>query len=159
MNDADLHHLRRAIELAAAARRHGNHPFGAVLVDASGEVVAEAENTVLTDPDVTAHAETNLIRIAWRRASPEVLGSATLYASTEPCVMCAGAMHWAGIPRLVFGLPAPALARIVSGTSEEPNLPLRAADVLDAGGRQVEVIGPLLADEAAAVHGGFWRPA
>lgn len=59
----DLAHLRRAIELSILARDHGNHPFGAVLVSADGRVL-EAENTVLTDRDVTAHAETNLVRLA-----------------------------------------------------------------------------------------------
>jgi tRNA(Arg) A34 adenosine deaminase TadA len=157
MTEDDVQHLRRAIELAASAREHGNHPFGAVLVDGAGEVIAEAENTVVTDPDVTAHAETNLVRTAWGLATPEVLGSSTLYASTEPCVMCAGAIHWAGIPRVVYGLPAPALATMAAGLPEEPELELRAADVLTSGGRRVEVVGPLLLEEATTVHEGFWH--
>jgi tRNA(Arg) A34 adenosine deaminase TadA len=66
----DRQHLRRALELARQARRHGNHPFGALLVDAEGNAVLEAENTVNTDRDVTAHAETNLVRAASARFEP-----------------------------------------------------------------------------------------
>src|SRR5204863_1932347 len=64
MSSGFRQHLRRAIELAQQARDHGNHPFGALLVDPRGNVVLEAENTVRTDKDVTAHAETNLMRMA-----------------------------------------------------------------------------------------------
>src|SRR5712691_9120428 len=86
-------HLRRAIELAREAREHGNHPFGALLVDDRGNVVLEAENTVRTDKDVTAHAETNLMRMASARFEPGFLEWCTLYTSTEPCAMCAGAIY------------------------------------------------------------------
>src|SRR6266446_9780779 len=67
MSNGFRQHLRRAIELARQAREHGNHPFGALLVDHRGNVVLEAENTVRTDKDITAHAETNLMRMASRR--------------------------------------------------------------------------------------------
>jgi tRNA(Arg) A34 adenosine deaminase TadA len=62
--ETELHHLRRAVAVSYAAREHGNHPFGAVLVDPSGSVVLEAENTVNTGHDVTHHAELNLVRLA-----------------------------------------------------------------------------------------------
>jgi len=99
--------LRRAIELARLAREHGNHPFGALLVDAKGNVVLEAENTVRTDKDVTAHAETNLMRLATARFDRDFLGRCTLYTSTEPCAMCAGALVHARIKRLVYGADDP----------------------------------------------------
>src|SRR6266702_283151 len=66
MSNGLRQHLRRAIELARQAREHGNHPFAALLVDHRGNVVLEAENTVRTDKDITAHAETNLMRMASR---------------------------------------------------------------------------------------------
>lgn len=100
----DLFFLRQAIEVAANARRHGNHPFGAVLVDASGQVLLTAENTVVTERDCTGHAETNLMRIASQRHTPEELAACTLYASTEPCPMCAGAIFWGGLGRVVYAL-------------------------------------------------------
>ena len=61
---SDLEYLRRAIVVSQAARDHGNHPFGAVLVAPSGAIVLEAENSVTTENDVTNHAETNLVRLA-----------------------------------------------------------------------------------------------
>jgi tRNA(Arg) A34 adenosine deaminase TadA len=73
MSTGSRQHLRRAIELARQAREHGNHPFGALLVDDKRNVVLEAENTVHTDKDVTAHAETNLMRLASARFEPDFL--------------------------------------------------------------------------------------
>ena len=89
----DLRFLRRAIAIAQQARDHGNHPFGALLVDAHQQVIFEAENTVVTERDCTGHAETNLMRLASRQVLPEVLAGCTLYSSAEPCAMCAGAIH------------------------------------------------------------------
>ena len=83
---------------------HGNHPFAAVLVDEDGRVLLQAENTVVTDRDGTGHAETNLVRLATQRFSPEELARCTIYASTEPCAMCAGAIHWSHIGRVVYAL-------------------------------------------------------
>jgi tRNA(Arg) A34 adenosine deaminase TadA len=155
--DTEIELLRRAIALAATARTKGNHPFGALLADADGRVIAEAENTVVTDRDVTGHAETNLVRIASHRFSPEVLSGATLYTSTEPCAMCSGAIFWAGISRVVYGLSESALDDMITADADGPALALPAHEVLNAGNRHVEVIGPLLVDEAADVHAGFWE--
>ena len=155
---ADIELLRRAIALAASARSRGNHPFGALLTNDEGEAIAEAENTVLTDRDVTGHAETNLVRIARRRFPEDVLARATLYTSTEPCAMCSGAIYWAGIPRVVYGLTETALAEMTGGDPNNPTPALAATVVLNSGSRQVEVVGPLPVDEAAAVHKGFWNP-
>ncbi|GAB4572976.1 MAG: nucleoside deaminase [Anaerolineae bacterium] len=157
-SDRDLALLRRAIALAAEARAHGNHPFGALLTDRDGHILAEAENTVMTEKDVTGHAETNLVRIASRTLPPDVLATATLYTSTEPCAMCAGAIYWLGIPRVVYGLPESELAKLTGNDPENPTLALPARQVLNAGQRAVEVIGPLLVEEARAVHLGFWQP-
>jgi tRNA(Arg) A34 adenosine deaminase TadA len=78
----DLRFLRRAIAIAQQARDHGNHPFGALLVDAHQQVILEAENTVITEQDCTGHAETNLMRLASRQVAPDVLATSTLYSST-----------------------------------------------------------------------------
>jgi tRNA(Arg) A34 adenosine deaminase TadA len=90
--NVDERHLRQAIELAARARANGNHPFGSLLTDAIGDVVLEAENTVLTGRDCTGHAELNLVRAASQKYDPAAfLRACTLYTSTEPCAMCSGA--------------------------------------------------------------------
>ncbi len=156
ITETDLVLLRRSFALAAAARAHGNHPFGALLADPTGKILVEAENTVSTERDLTGHAETNLIRAASRQLSPEVLAAATVYTSTEPCAMCAGAIYWSGVSRVIFGVSAADLEQIVADTPEN-TLALSAERVLNAGQRRVTVVGPLLLDEARAVHAGFWR--
>jgi hypothetical protein len=74
-------HLLAAVELAGRSRAKGNHPFGALLVDADGKVVLEGENTVLTAQDCTGHAETNLMRVASKRFDPEFLSRCTLHTT------------------------------------------------------------------------------
>jgi len=152
----DGRHLRRAIELARRARERGNHPFGAVLVDEAGNVVLEAENTVLADRDVTAHAETNLMRLASARFDSHFLARCTLYTSTEPCPMCAGAIYWGNIRRIVFGLGQEEINRISSGSLDTFQLGIPCREIFDSGDHAVEVIGPALEDEALSVHDGFW---
>ena len=153
----DLELLRRAIRVAKRSRQHGNHPFGALLADAGGSVLLEAENTVVTAADCTGHAETNLIRKACPELTAEALASATVYTSTEPCAMCAGAMYWAGIPRVVFGLREDQLYAMTGADPKNPTLSLPCREVFARGQRRTEVVGPLLEDEARAVHEGFWK--
>jgi tRNA(Arg) A34 adenosine deaminase TadA len=157
MNDIDIEHLRAAILAAWKAREHGNHPFGAVLVDADNHILLEAQNTVVTEHDCTGHAETNLVRLATRRFTPELLAGCTLYSSTEPCAMCAGAIHWSQIGRVVFALSEAELYDIVGPSPEHLLLPCR--DVFARSQRGVKVSGPAAAldREARAVHEGFWR--
>ena len=150
-------HLRRAIALARRSRANGNHPFGALLVDAAGEVVAEAENTVATDQDPTGHAEINLVRAAARQFDLAFLAGCTLYSSAEPCAMCAGAIYWAGIGHVAFALSEDELRRITGSNPANPTLALPSRDVFARGQRAVSVHGPALPEEARAVHAGFWE--
>lgn len=150
--------LRRAIAVADRARAAGNHPFGALLATADGRVAAEAENTVNTAHDVTGHAETNLVSLASQRFEPEELAGMTLVTSCEPCAMCAGAIHWSGIGAVVFGLSERGLLAMTGDDPANPTLDLPCRTVFAAGGRAIEVTGPLLEDEARASHEGFWRP-
>jgi tRNA(Arg) A34 adenosine deaminase TadA len=154
MNDSDLPHLRTAIALAWRAREHGNHPFGAVLVDDQNQVVLQAENTVVTEHDCTGHAETNLMRQASQRFSPEQLAKCTLYTSTEPCAMCAGAIHWGKVGRVVYALSEVTLYTIVGPSPDHLLLPCR--EVFARSQRPIDVLGPALEAEAKAVHAGFW---
>jgi tRNA(Arg) A34 adenosine deaminase TadA len=156
MTPADESHLLAAIELARRARDHGNNPFGALLVDADGNVVLEVENTVVTDRDVTAHAELSLMRQAGARLAPESLAGCTLYASTEPCAMCAGAIYWGYVRRVVFALSSETLRTIVDPRDSGLLLSLSCREVLARGGHEVEVSGPHLEEQARAVHEGYW---
>lgn len=152
----EIDHLRRAIAVSWAAREHGNHPFGAVLVDPDGEIVLEAENTVETGHDVTGHAETNLVRLAWDAIPAERLPAYTLVTSCEPCAMCAGAIYWAGIGRVVFGLSESGLLALTGDHPDNPTLSHPCRRVFADGSRQITVSGPHLEDEAGAAHEGFW---
>ena len=149
--NVDEHYLRIAFREAERARDRGNHAFGALLVDADGEPILAAQNSVVTDNDVTAHAEMNLLRAASRKFQPEQLKTFTLYASGEPCPMCAGAIVWANIRRVVFGLGMEAIYRLFDADPDAPALPMHASAVFSEAPWPVEVIGPMLEDEAKQV--------
>lgn len=153
----DEHFLRHAIALSRQVRDSGKHPFAAIVVDADGNIVAEAGNDSLPpDGDPTRHAELVAAALAARRLSPEALATATLYSSAEPCVMCAGAIYWCGIGRVVYALSEHALLGLTGDHPENPTFALPCREVFARGQRRIEVIGPLMEDEAAAPHAGFW---
>lgn len=149
-------YLRKAIAVAARAAEDGSHPFGAILVDGDGKVLMEQGNAYMPDHDMTGHAERVLATRASQRFRPAELADATMYTSAEPCAMCAGAAYWAGIGRIVYGLSEHRLKTITGNHPENPTLDLPCRQVLDSGQRRVEVIGPLIEDEAAALHLAFW---
>jgi tRNA(Arg) A34 adenosine deaminase TadA len=152
----DDRYLLTAIELAQRARDHGNHPFGALLVDAAGNVVVESENTVVTGRDCTGHAETNAIRAASERFDAEFLQGCTLYTSTEPCAMCAGAIFWSNVRRVVFALSENELRRIAGQNPQNATLAIPCREIFARGDHEVEVSGPHLQEQAQTVHEGFW---
>ena len=156
MNEMDARLLRESFEMAYLARRSGNHPFGAVLADSDGNVLLRDQNTVVTSADCTGHAELNLIRAAVKMFPATTLTRCSIYASTEPCPMCAGAIFWAGIGRVVYGLSEEGLYALTGDTPHK--LLLSCRDLYSRGGRKVEVVGPLLETEAVLPHEGFWVP-
>jgi tRNA(Arg) A34 adenosine deaminase TadA len=157
ISELDELFLRRSFEVARRAMTHGNHPFGAVLVDQHRKVLLEAENGYMPAHDGTAHAERLLATQACTTLSADVLKRATLYSSAEPCAMCAGAIYWAGIGRLVYGLSEHRLRAVTGNHPENPTLDLPCREVFRSGQRPTEVIGPLLEDEAEALHDGAWN--
>ena len=159
LNPAELDELflRRSFDVARRALTHGNHPFGAILVDRNGNVLIETENGYMPDHDGTAHAERLLATQACTTLDADTLTRATLYSSAEPCAMCAGAMYWAGIGRLVYGLSEHRLRAVTGNHPENPTLDLPCREVLRSGQRATEVVGPLLEDEAEALHAGVWN--
>ena len=148
--------LRRSFDVARRAITHGNHPFGAILVDQNRHVLIEAENGYMPAHDGTAHAERLLATQACTTLGADILRNATLYSSAEPCAMCAGAIYWAGIGRLVYGLSEHRLRAVTGNHPENPTLDLPCRKVFESGQRSVEVVGPLLEDEAEALHAGLW---
>jgi tRNA(Arg) A34 adenosine deaminase TadA len=156
-SERDEYFLRRSFDVARRALTHGNHPFGAILVDQTQTVLLEIENGYMPSRDGTAHAERLLATQACTTLSPAILGKATLYSSAEPCAMCAGAIYWAGIGRLVYGLSEHRLRGVTGNHPENPTLDLPCRAVFASGQRATEVIGPLLEDEAEALHAGVWN--
>jgi tRNA(Arg) A34 adenosine deaminase TadA len=152
----DIALLRRTFDVARRAQTRGNHPFAALLVSAEGDVLIEMENGFIPDRDMTGHAERLLATQACKTCDPQTLARATMYCSAEPCAMCAGAIYWAGIGRVVFGLSERRLKAITGDHAENPTLDLPCRTVFAAGQRPVEVIGPLIGEEAAALHAGAW---
>jgi tRNA(Arg) A34 adenosine deaminase TadA len=148
--------LRLSFDVARRAQTLGNHPFGAVLVSAAGDVLIETGNGYFPDRDMTGHAERLLATQASKQIPQHILAGSTLYTSAEPCAMCAGAIYWSGIGRVVYGLSERRLKSITGNHAENPTLDLPCRVVFGAGQRAVEVVGPLLEDEAAALHDGVW---
>ena len=96
--------MRKALNEALEAQRQGEIPIGAI-VECGGRIIARAHNLTETLHDVTAHAEMQAITAAANELGGKYLSDCTLYVTVEPCVMCAGAIGWAQIPRVVYGAP------------------------------------------------------
>lgn len=154
----DLVLLRRTFVLANEAKQSGNTPFGALVADADGNVIVERGNqSAPPDGDPTRHAEVVTAAAAWHVLGTDGMNQATLYTSAEPCVMCAGAAYWTGIGRIVYGLPEHRLLEFTGDNPENPTFALPCREVLAHGQRAITVVGPLLEDEAAQPHEGYWH--
>ena len=98
----DEFYMQRALDEARQAFREGEIPIGAVIV-CKDRILSRAHNLTETLCDVTAHAEMQAITAAANALGGKYLTECTLYVTVEPCVMCAGAIGWAQIPRIVYG--------------------------------------------------------
>lgn len=139
--DQDIKHLEHSIALADEAVNEGNHPFGAVLVDANGKVLAVGKNSYSVDRG-PGHAETNLARDVAKLFDVETLRGSTLYTSVEPCSMCAGTIYWAEIGTVVFGMTERRLGELTGEDPENPTQDLECRVIFDSGRRPVAVRGP-----------------
>ena len=99
---SDEHYMRKALQEAQAAYAEGEIPIGAVVV-CQDRIIARAHNLTETLHDVTAHAEMQTITQAANELGGKYLTDCTLYVTVEPCTMCAGALGWSQIPRVVYG--------------------------------------------------------
>ncbi len=157
LGERDMALLRAAIALADESRRNGHHPFAAIVADEHGNVVASAgNNSMPPEGDPTQHAELVAAAKAARLLTPEALAKCTLYTSAEPCCMCAGAIYWCNIGRVVYALSEHRLLGLTGDHAENPTFSLPCREVFVRGQRHIDVVGPLLEDEAAGSHLGFW---
>lgn len=158
LSDKDAGFLRQSFSLAAQTRVQGMHPFAAIVVDEQGRIVAQAGNNSLPPQgDPTRHAEIVAAGMAAKQLPLAEMKKCTLYTNAEPCAMCAGAIYWAGIGRVVYGISEAQLLQITGDHPENPTMSLPCRQVFASGQRSIQVIGPCLQQEAAAVHEGFWQ--
>ncbi len=148
MNESDEFFLRRAIQLAKQAREKGQEPFGAVLVK-NNEIVAEGENQIFATSDPTAHAENALIREYCQKNKIMNLEGFTLYCSTEPCLLCSGAVFWAKITKIVFSVSQKMLQKISGGSTKTD------CRTLFKPHPWIKIIGPALTEEGLKVLEGY----
>lgn len=157
LNETDLRLLREVIALSQQSREEGRHPFASLVADEYGTIIsAKGNNSMPPEGNPTQHAELRAAAEAATLLSPEQLARATLFTSAEPCVMCTGAVYWCGIGRIVYALSEVRLLELTGDDPENPTFDLPCREVVSRGQREIEVVGPLLEDEAALPHEGFW---
>ena len=151
-------YLKRAIELSQIARDNGNTPFGALLVDSKGNIILEQGNIEITEGKCTGHAETTLAERASQKYSKDFLWTCTLYTTAEPCAMCSGAIYWANIGTVVYGMTERRLLELTGSNDQNPTFDLPCRDIFSRGQKDIQVIGPISEVEilAAKVHEGYW---
>ena len=154
-----LYYLRKCVEISKKAREHGNTPFGAILVDQDGNILLEQENIEITEKNCSGHAETSLMIAASKKYPKDFLWNCTLYTTAEPCVMCAGAIYWGNVGRVVYGVTEKRLLELTGDNEQNPTFNLPCRTVFAAGQKDIEVIGPFpdIEDEVVDVHKGFWN--
>lgn len=146
-DDADEAWMREALDEAAAAAADGEVPVGAVVV-LNGQVIARGRNRSIADGDPTAHAEIVAIRKAAAVVGNYRISGATMYVTVEPCAMCAGALVWARVARVVYGTPD-ARAGAVHSVFE-----ICTSDTLN---HRLDVRGGVLEDASRELMKAFFR--
>lgn len=158
IDEPDSTRLRHAYELAAKARARGDRPFAAVIVAEDGTILAEGLSTQGTGGGGTlAHSEMNACQAVIAASVPRAtLRRATIYSSGEPCAMCASAIFYTGVGRVVYGLSAAAILHLRNAQPHTAGLSLSCRAVLGSAAEAVAVVGPCLEAEGAKPHEGYW---
>lgn len=155
-----IKYLLAANEVARKARENGNTPFGAVLVDENGNIIMEQGNAENLLHDKTAHAERLLASRASQAYEPDFLAKCTLYTTFEPCCMCTGAIYWANIGRIVYGVTEEKLLELTGSDEKNPTFNISCRTIIAAGQKDIEILGPFpeIGPAVEEVHKGFWTP-
>lgn len=146
--------LRLVNKLAAEAKERGNHPFAAVLIAPDFEKVLLSASNLST----LKHAETELVQAAAEKYDSIFLWRCTLVTNFEPCAMCTGAIYWANIGSIVYGVSESELIKLTGNHKDNPTLKMPCREIIKAGSKQVKVFGPfdLVGDEILELHKDFW---
>jgi len=148
-------HLMTCNEVAIEAMRDGRHPFGAALIAPDNEEVLLTQGNI----DVVRHAEVELARNASSLFEADYLFGCTLVTTVEPCAMCAGALYWANIGGLVYGVSEATLRELTAKDNRNPTLSMPSRKVLRSGQKKIAISGPFkeLETELLAPHKEFWK--
>ncbi len=138
--------MRMAVKKALAGMKKGGGPFGACIVNEEGRVVACEGNSVVKGHSPVRHAEINAIEKACRKRKNHLLKNCTIYSTTEPCPMCFGAIHWAGIGKIVYGTEIKDAKK--AGLRE---LCISAERMKRMGKSRVKIMGGFLKEEAKTI--------
>jgi tRNA(Arg) A34 adenosine deaminase TadA len=141
-------HLRMAFQLAREAKELGDGPFGALVLNESKEIIARAGNTTTTEHSVTYHAEINAIQQAEYNRGKGKLKGCTLISSAEPCPMCASAIVWSGLTKVIYGVSIQSMEDAGIG-----QISIDSRTIFNKAGREIEVHGPLMEEEGMKVFG------
>lgn len=159
MTSKDIELLYETVRVAHEAVEKGCHPFGAMLVDAEGNILIEVGNKI--DDSPCLHAETSVMIEAGRKYDPAFLKTCSLYTNFEPCLMCTGAVYWTNVGRIVFGLTEKQLLNLTGAHDENPTFSLPAIEVLEHGQKDMIVVGPTEDEELKKAiikdHLNFWK--
>ena len=151
LDDVELKHLRRCVELATEALDAGDEPFGSVLVSGDGKVLAEDRNRV-AGGDKTRHPEFELARWAATNMTQDERAKATVFTSGEHCPMCAAAHGWVGLGRIVYAASARQLDKWLTELDVSAS-PVRSLPIQEiAPGVKVAGPAPEFVDELRALH-------
>lgn len=152
LNETDLKHLRRCVELATEAVDAGDQPFGSILVAGDGRVVHEDRNRDVTANDPTRHPEFELARWAATNMTPDERAAATVYTSGEHCPMCSAAHGWVGLGRIVIGSSAAQLTTWMGELGRAPS-PVRSLPINEVvPSIRVDGPAPELSAQIRALH-------
>jgi len=138
--------MQHAIDICREGLRANQSPFGAVIADADGRIVAREHNRVRADHDPTAHAEINAIRAAGRKLRAHHLSGCILATTCEPCPMCAAAIHWARIDTVVYGASIADAAR-----ADFNELSVSCEGLYRSGGSPVRIVPGIQRAECAGL--------
>lgn len=144
-NIQDVHFIKQTYEIALESAKNGFDPFGAILVNGS-EVVATSIDRCIQYSDPTSHAELILISEYCRAHKVISLEEHTLYCNVEPCVMCSGAIHWAKLSKVVFGVKQSTLQSVSNG-----KLKPSCRDLINIGNKKIDIVGPVLQEKGLEI--------
>lgn len=119
-------------------------------------MLLESQQYVRREGDYTAHAELRLLSQACKNYDRTLLSKCTIFSSTEPCAMCAGAIFWSNIRHLVYGMPGSQITEFMDNPQDGEGLNVSACGIFGQGSYQIKIDGPILLKEAREVHSGFW---